>query len=105
MFEVVTLSLLLILKSEEDNGNILYPNERNFNEIIDSGQLVSLFASEVEFAMEHPIVGDSPLLIKANKTWNNNNTEIMLNNQDAKKLIYLTKNNLLKDTGVIIVLD
>ncbi len=57
--------------------------------------------------MEHPIVGDTPLLIKANKICNNNNNNsvIMLNNQNAQKLIYLTKNNMLKDTGVIIVLD
>lgn len=92
-------------KIRRSSGDILYPNEKNISEIIDSGQLVSLFASEVEFAMEHPIVGDSPLLIKANKIWNNNNSEIMLNNQDAQKLIYLTKNNMLKETGVIIVLD
>lgn len=34
---------------------------------------------EVEFAIEHPIVGDTLLLIKANKICNNN-SEIMLNN-------------------------
>lgn len=54
--------------------------------------------------MEHTILGDTPLLIKANKICNNN-SEVMLNNQNAQKLIYLTKNNMLKDTGVIIVLD
>ena len=45
------------------------------------------------------------LLIKANKTWDNNNTEITVNSQDAEKLIYLTQNNMFKSAGVIIVLD
>jgi len=92
-------------KIRKMGGNILYPNEENLNEIIDSGQLVSLFSSEVDFAMEHPIVGTTPLLIKADKTWDNNNTEITVNSQDAEKLIYLTQNNMLKSAGVIIVLD
>jgi len=92
-------------KIRATNGNVLYPNEENMSAIIDSGQLVSLFASQVDFAMDHPIVGNSPLLIKASKTWDKNNTEITVNSLDSKKLIYLTKNKKLKNTGVIIVLD
>jgi len=92
-------------KIRRSSGDILYPDEENINEIIDSGQLVSLFSSEVSFAMEHPIVGSTPLLIKANKTWKNNNTEIIVNTLDAQKLMYLSQNKKLKNTGVIIVLD
>ncbi|SFB98843.1 hypothetical protein [Pseudoalteromonas denitrificans] len=92
-------------KIRKNTGDILYPDEKSTMEIIDSGQLVSLFATDVLFAMEHPIVGDTPLLIKANKTWKNNNTEITINEKDAKKLLYLSQNNTLKNTGVIIVLD
>jgi len=92
-------------KIRASSGDVLYPNKENVSAIIDSGQLVSLFASQVDFAMDHPIVGNTPLLIKANKTWDKNNTEITVNNLDSQKLIYLTKNKNLKNTGVIIVLD
>jgi len=55
--------------------------------------------------MEHPLVGDTPLLIKANRTWKNNATEITLAQKDADKIAYLVSNDLLNDIGVIIVLE
>jgi len=92
-------------KLRQPAGDILYPTEKTAASIIDNGQLVSLFATDVAFAMEHPLVGDTPLLIKANRTWKNNATEITLAQKDADKIAYLVSNDLLNDIGVIIVLE
>ncbi|NQZ88557.1 MAG: hypothetical protein HRT54_13380 [Colwellia sp.] len=91
-------------KIRKANGDVLYPNIGNTQDIIDNGQLVSLFSNDVTFAMDHPMIGDTPLLIKAKNTWKNLHTEIALADNDAKKLTYLINKNLLKDIGVIIVL-
>jgi hypothetical protein len=55
--------------------------------------------------MDHPMIGDTPLLIKAKKTWKDQQTEIALSDKDAKKITYLVNKNLLKDIGVIIILE
>jgi len=91
-------------KIRKESGDILYPNKSDSQDIIDNGQLVSLFSNDVNFAMEHPMIGDTPLLIKANKTWKNKNTEIALADKEAAKMSYLINKNLLKDIGVIIIL-
>jgi hypothetical protein len=91
-------------KIRKADGDVLYPNRSDTQDIIDNGQLVSLFANDVTFAMDHPMIGDTPLLIKAKKTWKNLHTEIALADNDALKLTYLINKNLLKDIGVIIVL-
>ena len=91
-------------KIRKADGDVLYPNKGNTQDIIDNGQLVSLFSNDVTFAMDHPMIGDTPLLIKAKNTWKNLHTEIALADNDAKKLTYLINKNLLKDIGVIIVL-
>jgi hypothetical protein len=91
-------------KIRKASGDILYPSEKDTQGIIDNGQLVSLFSNDVTFAMDHPMVGDTPLLIKAKNTWKNKHTEIALADKDAQKLTYLINKNLLKNIGVIIVL-
>jgi len=92
-------------KIRKANGDILYPNKSDTEDIIDNGQLVSLFSNDVTFAMDHPMIGDTPLLIKANKTWKNQHTEIALSESDAQKITYLVNRDLLKDIGVIIILE
>jgi len=91
-------------KIRKASGEILYPNKSETKDIIDNGQLVSLFANDVTFAMDHPTVGDSPLIIKAKKTWKNRQTEIALSDKDALKLTYLINNNRFKNLGFIIIL-
>jgi hypothetical protein len=91
-------------KIRKASGDILYPSEKDTQGIIDNGQLVSLFSNDVTFAMDHPMVGDTPLLIKAKNTWKNKHTEIALADKDAQKVTYLINKNLLKNIGVIIVL-
>jgi hypothetical protein len=91
-------------KIRKASGDILYPNKRDTQDIIDNGQLVSLFSNDVNFAMDHPMVGDTPLLIKAKNTWKNQHTEIALSDKDAKKITYLINSNLFKNIGVIIIL-
>ena len=91
-------------KIRKASGDILYPSQKDTQGIIDNGQLVSLFSNDVTFAMDHPMVGDTPLLIKAKNTWKNTNTEIALADKDAQKITYLINKNLLKNIGVIIVL-
>lgn len=91
-------------KIRRDNGDILYPSHDNTQDIIHNGQLVSLFSNDVDFAMEHPLIGDTPLLIKANKTWPEQLTEISLSEQNSKKIAQLISKGLLQNIGVIIVL-
>jgi hypothetical protein len=91
-------------KIRKASGDILYPNKGNTQDIIDNGQLVSLFSNDVNFAMDHPMIGDTPLLIKAKNTWKNQNTEIALSDKDAHKLTYLINKNMLENIGVIIIL-
>jgi hypothetical protein len=91
-------------KIRKASGEILYPNKNETQDIIDNGQLVSLFSNDVNFAMDHPTVGDTPLLIKAKKTWKNQQTEIALSDKDAQKLSYLINKNMFKNIGFIIVL-
>lgn len=92
-------------KIRKASGDILYPNKSDTQDIINNGQLVSLFSNDVSFAMEHPMIGDTPLLIKAKNTWKNNHTEIALSDRDAQKITYLINGDLLKNIGVIIVLE
>ncbi|NQZ23114.1 MAG: LPP20 family lipoprotein [Colwellia sp.] len=91
-------------KIRKASGEILYPNKSETQDIIDNGQLVSLFSNNVSFAMDHPTVGDTPLLIKAKNTWKNQQTEIALSDKDAEKLSYLINKNRLKNMGFIIIL-
>jgi hypothetical protein len=91
-------------KIRKTSGEILYPNKNETKGIIDNGQLVSLFSNDVSFAMDHPTVGDTPLLIKAKNTWKNQQTEIALSDKDAKKLSYLIDKKRLKNIGFIIIL-
>jgi len=91
-------------KIRKANGDILYPNKSETQDIIDNGQLVSLFSNDVTFAMDHPTVGDTPLLIKAKNTWKNQQTEIALSDKDAQKLTYLINKNRFKNIGFIIIL-
>jgi len=91
-------------KIRKATGDILYPNKSDTKDIIDNGQLVSLFSNDVTFAMDHPMIGDTPLLIKAKTTWKIQHTEIVLSDKDAQKLTYLINKNLIENIGVIIVL-
>lgn len=91
-------------KIRRESGDILYPKKSDSQDIIDNGQLVSLFSNDVNFAMEHPMIGNTPLLIKAKKTWKNKHTEIALTDKEAAKISYLINKNLLKNIGVIIIL-
>ncbi len=92
-------------KIRRANGDILYPSRDNTQDIIHNGQLVSLFSNDVNFAMEHPLIGESPLLIKANKTWKEHATEISLSDQNSNKLAYLISQGMLRNISVIIVLE
>jgi hypothetical protein len=92
-------------KIRKASGDILYPTKKDATNIINTGQLVSLFATNVDFAMEHPMVGNSPVLLKARQTWKEHSTEIVLSDSDAQKMAFLVSQDLLKNTNVIIVLD
>ncbi len=91
-------------KIRRESGDILYPKKSDSQDIIDNGQLVSLFSNDVNFAMEHPMIGNTPLLIKAKKTWKNKHTEIALADKEAAKISYLINKKILKNIGVIIIL-
>lgn len=85
-------------------GQVIYPNAEDKNTIIKSGKLLSLFARGLDFALNHPIVGDKPLLIKASSNAGKT-TSILLNKQNAEKLQALAKQAFFAEPRVIIILD
>jgi hypothetical protein len=85
-------------------GEVIYPSAKDIQTIKTSGKLLSLFSRSIEFALNHPIVGDKPLLIKA-AVAKDNQTNIQLNEQNASKLSILAQYNFFDDPSVIIVLD
>jgi len=86
-------------------GGIIYPNSKARNSILGSGNLVALFARNVDFAMRHPRVGERPLLIKGLRTWGDTRTEIVLGEESAAKVVALAKTDFFTGAGVIIILD
>ena len=86
------------------DGNTIYPSPQDKEKIIKSGKLLSLFSRSLEFAMNHPIVGDSPLLIKAQSS-QENATTIVLNKNNGERLSQLAASDFFAKPAVIIVLD
>jgi hypothetical protein len=85
-------------------GNTIYPTNEDKEVIMKSGKLLSLFSRSLEFAMNHPIVGDNPLLIKAESS-SEKATNIVLNKQNGERLTGLASNHFFAKPAVIIVLD
>lgn len=92
-------------KVREIRGSVIYPDKRTTDSVIDTGRLVSLFATDVDFAIRHPKVGDRPLLVKALKTYGDTRTEIILGRDTSQKMREMIKTTDFADAGVIIVLD
>lgn len=89
---------------QHPGGDTIYPTPKDKESIVKSGKLLSLFSRSLEFAMNHPIVGDNPLLIKgASKL--DNATSIILNQQNGDRLVELASHNFFAKPAVIIVLD
>jgi len=88
----------------QPNGQVLYPSMEDKKSLVASGKLLSLFSRNLEFAMNHPIVGDKPLLIKA-ATDNTQPSNIMLSAANSTKLAMLAKQNFFETPKIIIVLD
>lgn len=85
-------------------GKTIYPSTKDKEVIMKSGKLLSLFSRSLEFAMNHPLVGDSPLLIKGQSS-SENATNIVLNQHNGERLSALASNNFFAKPAVIIVLD
>ena len=88
-------------------GEVIYPNlqAEAADRFLEQGQLVSLFAKDIDFAIQHPQVGSRPLLVKALRTYGDTRTEIVLNNEYASRIVELDNEGFFRDAGVIIVLD
>jgi hypothetical protein len=86
-------------------GGIIYPDKKARDSILGDGNLVALFARNVDFAMRHPRVGERPLLIKGLRTWGDTRTEIVLGEESAAKVVALAKADFFAGSRVIIVLD
>lgn len=86
-------------------GAILYPSPNDNLEQSTSGRLVSLFASDVDFALKHPRVGERPLLVKATGTYQDTPTDIVISDVAAAATQQLVANDNFAAAGVIIVLD
>lgn len=86
------------------NGKILYPSIDDKQSLIESGKLLSLFSRSLEFAMNHPIVGDKPLLIKAQAD-SSKPSSIKLTSANAIKLAQLANDDFFATPKIIIVLD
>ncbi|MEM7260323.1 MAG: hypothetical protein AAF404_23365, partial [Pseudomonadota bacterium] len=62
-------------------------------------------ARDVDFAVQHPVVGNRPLLVKALRTYGDTRTEIVLASEYAERIIELNDKGFFNEAGVIIVLD
>ncbi|MFT6778748.1 MAG: hypothetical protein ACJAV1_002690 [Paraglaciecola sp.] len=85
-------------------GVVIYPSAKNKESIIKSGKLLSLYSRSVEFAMNHPFVGNRPLLIKGESD-PDQVTNILLDQQSGDRLLALASNKFFDEPSVIIVLD
>ena len=93
-------------KIRQLRGAVVYPDQGTSNErLLERGQLVSLFARDVDFAVQHPVVGNRPLLVKALRTYGDTRTEIVLASEYAERIIELNDKGFFNEAGVIIVLD
>ena len=93
-------------KIRQLRGAVVYPDQGGSNErLLERGQLVSLFARDVDFAVQHPVVGNRPLLVKALRTYGDTRTEIVLASEYAERIIELNDKGFFNEAGVIIVLD
>lgn len=88
----------------QPNGTVVYPSMQDKQSLVSSGKLLSLFSRSVEHAMNHPIVGDKPLLIKATVDIKQP-SNIRLTAQSASRLAQLAKQNFFASPKIIIVLD
>lgn len=87
-------------------GAIIYPDREATQATINNGRLVSLFSRNVEFAMNHPVVGARPLVVKALRTWGDTRTEIVLSNDFSDRIVALDESGFFDgQNGVVIVLD
>lgn len=86
------------------NGTVLYPSIEDKESLVASGKLLSLFSRSLEFAMNHPIVGDKPLLIKASVD-NKQPSNIRLTANNALRLSELAGQQFFETPKIIIVLD
>lgn len=88
-------------------GGVVYPNmqDESASRFLERGQLVSLFAKDVDFAIQHPQVGNRPLLVKALRTYGDTRTEIVLSQEYAERITELDEQGFFKQAGVLIVLD
>ncbi|WP_158971068.1 hypothetical protein [Paraglaciecola sp. L3A3] len=89
---------------QHPDGATIYPASKDKNSIVKSGKLLSLFSRSLEFALNHPIVGDNPLLIKG-ASQVDNATAIILNKQNGDRLLDLASHHFFAKPAVIIVLD
>lgn len=88
-------------------GGVVYPDSSAATSarLLERGQLVSLFARDVDFAIQHPAVGSRPLLVKALRTYGDTRTEIVLSEEFADRIAELGDSDFFDEAGVIIVLD
>ena len=94
-------------KIRQLRGGVVYPDSavEKSERLLERGQLVSLFARDVDFAVQHPVVGSRPLLVKALRTYGDTRTEIVLATEYAQRVQQLNESGFFGEAGVIIVLD
>ncbi len=94
-------------KIRQLRGGVVYPDSavEKSERLLERGQLVSLFARDVDFAVQHPVVGSRPLLVKALRTYGDTRTEIVLATEYAQRIQQLNESGFFGEAGVIIVLD
>lgn len=88
----------------QEDGNVIYPGEQDVLSLRQSGKLLSLYARSLEFALNHPTVGDRPLLLKASVD-SKQATSIRFSKENGEKLMGLYKLAFFSQPKVIIVLD
>ena len=86
------------------SGSVVFPSSEDKSAIMKSGKLMSLFSRSLEFALNHPVVGDKPLIVKGSVD-DALATRIVLTQGNAQKLSSLAQQAFFSDPKIIIVLD
>lgn len=94
----------MVPEIKHSEGVIIYPSAEDKEAIIKSGKLLSLFSRSLDFAMNHPLIGDKPLLLKG-QVDTLHATSIRLSPKNAERLMTLAKQSFFNQPNVIIVLD
>lgn len=101
----VDLTPQIMFKIVDESGNVIYSSAQAYYlPAIDKG--LAGFAPSINDALNNPRVGDNPLIIKAKGASGENNTVVMVSNEDGQKIEHLlAETEVFREAKIIVVID